>query len=418
MKLKINFLLKFFLCLLLVIFSGCDTGAHPFSIPYGTDTPEQSDEEEPSASEDISEETAVDDAALDTPEQPGEEESLPASEEVNAEPPAADPAVVIDQNPFYIPPGYVLVEKFDMDRFLQEKAAWEALNIQHYSYTHEEIDPVSRNPRVTITVSSGEAAEFSPHKEGDLIFGDSIAEVYAGIEEQIKKFQAAIESKTGKFLYTIRIDYDTDFHYPKYYHYGMSLRPEYWVGPPEYNGLDGGAWPLRISEFEVPAEPPAADPAVVIDQNPLYVPVEDFDLDRFLKEKAAWEALNIQHYSYTHEEGGPVSKNPRVSITVSPGEVPQFSPPKKGDLVFGDSLTEVYAGIEELINSFWTKVESEDNEYIYTIRIEYDDEFHYPAYIDYGMSMRPEYMVGPPEDNDLDGDSVLPLRISEFTALD
>jgi hypothetical protein len=126
---------------------------------------------------------------------------------------------------------------FDMDLFLREKSAWKEQNLQHYQFvTRQDSDR-----HVQVVVSPGKAPQRTPSWV-KLVYGKTISEVYATIEDDIKKLQVQVKMKPPEWSYKIVVKYDTEYHYPIQY--------SIIIGEPE-DFIDGGLQVMEISDFKI-----------------------------------------------------------------------------------------------------------------------------------------------------------------------
>jgi hypothetical protein len=129
---------------------------------------------------------------------------------------------------------------FNMDLFLQEKSAWEGQNLQVYWFVICEYNPASAAPLVEISVSRGGAHQLTP--AANFAYNKTISELYADIEDEIKKLQAEVKAEGPKYPYRIAIEYSERLHYPTYYYVV--------IGEPE-DMLDGNIKGFEISTFDL-----------------------------------------------------------------------------------------------------------------------------------------------------------------------
>jgi hypothetical protein len=131
-------------------------------------------------------------------------------------------------------------EGFDWERLQQEKAAWEAQDIETYRFTAKALLDIATRP-FTVTVTEGLTA--LEDEMPDVLFGTTISDIYSRIEDVFRETTGSYTSYT-KDGYTLksRARYNGEYHYPEFIWWGLY-----------YNGevLDGGGAGLEISAFEI-----------------------------------------------------------------------------------------------------------------------------------------------------------------------
>ena len=107
----------------------------------------------------------------------------------------------------------------------------------------------------------------------------------------------------------------------------------------------------------------------------------EFDYEKFLNEKAAWESLNIDHYRFIGEIVSPsAAPRGRITVTVFPDKEPEVvikdqivSEPYPFYHTRGKTISGIYEWYERYIN--WENFE------VFDISIRYNSQYHYPEQI-------------------------------------
>jgi hypothetical protein len=143
------------------------------------------------------------------------------------------------------------VVNFDIERFQNEKTAWEAQGLAAYRFTAQMLLNYPVVP-VRITVQDTGEPEIEPITHDDFtepdiemaaLYGKTISDIYASIEADIKKERNTPRDEYHWIGITLR--YNAEYHYPEYY-----SASSYYDDLPEPGGFRG----IEISDFGVITE--------------------------------------------------------------------------------------------------------------------------------------------------------------------
>lgn len=141
------------------------------------------------------------------------------------------------------------IVNFDMERFQNEKAAWEAQGITAYRFTRQMLLNMPVDPaRITVKGNEELEIEVLPHNDNftlsDIemlaLYGKTISEIYVSIEADIEKQRKKPRDEHNWVGVTLR--YNVDYHFPEYYSMFFSH---------DDLPLPGGDIGFEISDFEV-----------------------------------------------------------------------------------------------------------------------------------------------------------------------
>jgi len=104
----------------------------------------------------------------------------------------------------------------------------------------------------------------------------------------------------------------------------------------------------------------------------------EFDKERFDKEWTAWEAQGIVNYSVTQQEEGVAGYFRVVRIVVEDNEIIEIEDMIEGYELMISSWDKTISGFYNWVNEKYESRERKGK----SIRVEYNEEYHYPEYID------------------------------------
>jgi len=133
----------------------------------------------------------------------------------------------------------------DIDRttFDKEYAAWNAQNIENYTFTFDYRSGGGPNGPITIALDSNEPVIIDNRTPQLVPIATSISEIYSYINETFDNIERQKNSSNKRFTIesiSLRINYNKQFHYPEKVSYRVSYKQKL-EGQPHYN--------LNITEF-------------------------------------------------------------------------------------------------------------------------------------------------------------------------
>lgn len=135
--------------------------------------------------------------------------------------------------------------KFDLEEFNINRDKWESLNLQNYSYEYSNSgnSGTGLSSHILMEIENGEIGNVISLENGGYETGDTISinDLFDQIENRYP-INGIVDNSRDGYLTEIRIEYDSNYHYPLEVHYIHHI-------PEDYDGL----WNMHqyIEKFEV-----------------------------------------------------------------------------------------------------------------------------------------------------------------------
>jgi hypothetical protein len=123
--------------------------------------------------------------------------------------------------------------EFDLDEFQMQRAQWYELNLQNYSYEYSNSgnSGTGLSSHILMEIENGVIGNVISLENEDYETGDTILinDLFDQIENRYP-INGIVENSRGGYLTEIRVEYDSNYHYPSEVHYIHHI-------PKGYDGL-------------------------------------------------------------------------------------------------------------------------------------------------------------------------------------